>query len=69
MLHHHGDRLIRIKGVVRTPAGRLLIQTVRRTVQPPEILPEGLGTDNFLAVIGEAPDAGTLRASLQRFLS
>ena len=68
LLHVHGDRLIRIKGVIRTPAGRLLIQTVRRTVQPPEILPDGLGADDVLAVIGEAPDAGGLRASLLRFL-
>lgn len=67
LLHLHGDRLIRIKGVIRTPAGRLLIQTVRRSVQPPEILPEGLGTDNILAVIGEAPDAQALRVSLMRF--
>ena len=68
LLHLHGDRLIRIKGVIRTPAGRLLIQTVRRSVQPPEILPAGLGTDNILAVIGEAPDAQALRVSLMRFL-
>lgn len=68
LLHMYGDRLIRIKGVIRTPAGRLLIQTVRRSVQPPEILPEGLGTDNVLAVIGEAPDAPALQASLKRFL-
>lgn len=68
LLHVHGDRLIRLKGVVRTPAGRLLIQTVRRTVQPPEILPEGIGRDDLLAVIGEAPDAAALHASLARFL-
>lgn len=68
LLHVHGDHLIRIKGVIRTPAGRLLIQTVRRSVQPPEILPDGLGTDNVLAVIGEAPDARVLQASLARFL-
>lgn len=69
LLHAHGDRLIRIKGVAQTPAGRLLIQTVRRTVQPPEMLPEGQGTDNILAVIGEAPDSAALQASLARFLA
>ena len=68
VLHVHGDRLIRLKGVVRTPAGRLLIQTVRRSVQPPEILPEGVGTDDVLAVIGESPDAAALQVSLARFL-
>jgi G3E family GTPase len=69
LLHAHGDRLIRLKGVVQTPAGRLLIQTVRRTVQPPEILPEEVGTNDLLAVIGEAPDVVTLQASLARFLA
>jgi G3E family GTPase len=69
LLHAHGDRLIRLKGVVQTPAGRLLIQTVRRTVQPPEILPANLGTDDMLAIIGEAPDAAALQASLSRFLA
>jgi G3E family GTPase len=68
LLHVHGDRLMRIKGVVRTPAGRLLIQTVRRQVQPPEILPEGQGQDDILAVIGEGADAGALERSLARFL-
>ena len=68
LLHLHGDRLIRIKGVIRTPGGRLLIQTVRRSVQTPEILPDGLGTDNILAVIGEDPDARALQSSLRRFL-
>lgn len=68
LLHVHGDRLIRIKGVIRSPAGRLLIQTVRRSVQAPEILPDGLGTDNVLAVIGESPDAGALQSSLHQFL-
>ena len=69
LLHVHGDRLIRLKGVVHTPAGRLLIQTVRRSVQPPEMLPDGLGTDDILAVIGEDPDPAALQASLARFLA
>lgn len=69
LLHAHGNRLIRLKGVVRTPAGRLLIQTVRHTVQPPEMLPDGLGADHILAVIGDAPDEPTLQASLARFLA
>jgi G3E family GTPase len=69
LIHAHGDRLIRIKGVIRSPLGRLLLQTVRRQVQPPEILPEGLGEDDLLAVIGEEPDAGALAASLARFMA
>lgn len=69
LLHAHGNRLIRLKGVVQTPAGRLLIQTVRQTVQPPEMLPTDLGTDDMLAVIGESPDVAALQASLARFLA
>ena len=69
VLHAHGDRLIRLKGVVQTPAGRLLIQTVRKTVQPPEMLPAGIGTDDVLAVIGESPDVAALRECLTRFLA
>lgn len=67
LLHGHGDRLLRIKGVVDSPAGRLLIQTVRHSVQPPEVLPEGHGTSNTLAVIGAVEDGQALAASLARW--
>ena len=40
LLAARGDDIVRVKGVVRTPAGRLLLQSVRRVVQPPEILPD-----------------------------
>ena len=39
LLHARGDDILRVKGVVRTPAGRLLLQSVRKIVQSPEILP------------------------------
>ena len=39
LLHARGDDVLRVKGVVRTPAGRLLLQSVRKVVQSPEILP------------------------------
>jgi G3E family GTPase len=68
ILHAHGDRLIRIKGVVQSPAGRLLIQTVRNVVQRPEVMPPGLGVDDNLAVLGEAPDVDALQRSLHSFL-
>lgn len=35
LLHARGNDLVRVKGVVRTPAGRLLLQTVRKVVQQP----------------------------------
>lgn len=60
-------------GVVRTPAGRLLLQSVRRTVQSPEILPEGEhspgGEDDTIVVIGRGYEAEQLRRSLAYFAS
>lgn len=55
LLHARGDDVVRVKGVVRTPAGRLLLQSVRRVVQPPEILPDDDG-----ALVGPAPEEGVI---------
>jgi hypothetical protein len=56
---------------VRTPAGRLLVQSVRRIVQPPEILPEQVNDpgreDGTIAVIGRGYRAEDLRRSLRHF--
>ena len=50
LLAARGEDLVRVKGVVATPAGRLLLQAVRKTVQPPEILPpEPSASDGTLA--------------------
>lgn len=71
LLHARGDDLVRIKGVVRTPAGRLLLQTVRKVVQSPEILPEQdeARGDNVIVFIGRGYRPEDLGRSLQRFLS
>ena len=62
---------MRVKGVVRTPAGRLLLQSVRKVVQSPEILPEQDGDDgredDTIVVIGRGYRAEDLRRSLARF--
>ena len=70
LLHARGDDLVRIKGVVRTPAGRLLLQTVRKVVQSPEILPEpdDARRDDTLVVIGRGYRPEDLGRSLRRFL-
>jgi G3E family GTPase len=73
LLHARGNDVLRVKGVVRTPAGRLLIQTVRRLVQTPEILPDvGHGephdADNRLVVIGRGYQAEDLIRSMHRFV-
>lgn len=70
LLHARGEDVMRVKGVVRTPAGRLLLQSVRRIVQSPELLPprdEAGGEDNTLVVIGRGYAAEDLSASLRCF--
>lgn len=69
LLHARGDDIVRVKGVVRTPAGRLLLQTVRKIVQSPEILPEqgDIREDNMIVVIGRGYTAAQLSRSLRYF--
>lgn len=69
LLHVHGDRIVRVKGVVRTPAGRLLVQAVRKRVQSPEVLPEvdtPTPEDNVLVLIGAGLSAAEVATSFQR---
>jgi len=72
LLHARGDDVVRVKGVVRTPAGRLLLQSVRKIVQSPEILPEQTDEngceDNTIVVIGRGYNAEELRRSLRHFV-
>lgn len=70
LLHARGDDLVRVKGVLRTPAGRLLIQTVRRVVQSPEILPEtdDFRSDDRIVFIGRGYRPEDLGRSLRHFL-
>ncbi|MGE0005732.1 MAG: GTP-binding protein [Parvibaculaceae bacterium] len=73
LLHVHGDDILRIKGVVRTPNGRVLLQCVQKAVLPPEILPEAPAADcrfdNRLAFIGRGFDKERLKRSLAAFCS
>lgn len=69
LLHARGDELVRVKGVVPTPAGRLLLQAVRRVVQQPEVLPEQSDRhdDGTVVFIGRGFRPDDLRRSLHRF--
>jgi G3E family GTPase len=71
LLHARGDQVMRVKGVVRTPAGRLLLQSVRKIVQSPEILPgrddDSSRDDDTIVVIGRGYEAEDLRRSLNYF--
>lgn len=75
LLVARGNDIMRVKGVMRTPAGRLLLQSVRRHVQPAEILPDpamsagqAAQDDNFLVLIGRGIDDGRLAESWQKFV-
>jgi G3E family GTPase len=69
LLHARGDDLVRVKGVLPTPAGRLLLQTVRKVVQSPEILPaqDNQSEDGTIVFIGRGFRPEDLQTSLWRF--
>jgi hypothetical protein len=59
---------------MRTPAGRLLLQSVRKHVQPAEILPDSgapaqAGATDFLVLIGRGIDEHRLTASWRKFVA
>lgn len=68
LLHARGDDLVRVKGVFETPAGPLLLQAVRKSVQPPELLPpEAARRQNQIVFIGRGYKEDDLRRSLDYF--
>ena len=70
LLHARGDRIVRVKGVIAAPAGRLLLQGVRREVQRPEIMPasgQPDARDNLLVLIGRGYAPADLARSLAGF--
>ena len=68
LLYARGDDLVRVKGVMETPAGPLLLQAVRKSVQPPELLPaEAASRQNQIVFIGRRFTPEALRASLAYF--
>lgn len=74
MLHVHGTRMVRVKGVVQTPRGRLLLQSVRKVMQAPEILPhlpssDVRTSDNTIVLIGRGLDFEGITSSLHHFVT
>jgi len=74
MLHTHGNHMVRVKGVVRTPGGRLLLQSVRKVMQAPEILPDlPLGgersSDNTVVLIGRGLNHERIHNSLHHVMT
>lgn len=69
LLHARGDRVARVKGVIPSAAGRLLIQSVRGIVAPPELLPpQPRDGDGHLILLGRGFDEDLLTQSLHGFL-
>lgn len=71
LLFARGDQIVRVKGVISTPAGRLLLQSVRHHVQPPEILPDtaqGEQGDDFIVLIGRDIDEARMQRSWETFV-
>jgi G3E family GTPase len=72
LLHARGDDVVRVKGILPSPAGRLLIQTVHNNVQAPEVLPpraEGdKRSEREIVVIGRGYRADALQRSLRYFV-
>lgn len=75
LLAARGDQIVRVKGVIESPAGRLLLQSVHRVVQPPEILPAPPATsvgakleNNFIVLLGRGMDEKALNRSWAKFV-
>nr|WP_298412605.1 GTP-binding protein [uncultured Halomonas sp.] len=70
LLHARGDTILRVKGVLNTDEGALLLQSVRKTMQQPEILPyeQNLSMPGDIVFIGEGMTQAILRDSIFRFL-
>ncbi len=69
LLHARGDTILRVKGVLNTDEGALLLQSVRKIMQQPEILPpEKSGTKpREIVFIGEDMNRDALLASIFSF--
>ncbi|WP_367103434.1 GTP-binding protein [uncultured Psychrobacter sp.] len=70
LLHARGDTILRVKGVLDTDEGLLLLQSVRKVMQQPEILPakQSNVTAGDIVFIGEGMEQEALRTSMLIFL-
>lgn len=71
LLHARGDTILRVKGVLETDAGAILLQSVRKTMQQPEMLSseQKAATPGDIVFIGEQMERDILYQSLFRFLA
>lgn len=70
LLHARGDTILRVKGVLNTDEGPLLLQSVRKVMQQPEVLPieQSNATAGDIVFIGEDMSQELLLSSMSFFL-
>lgn len=71
LLHRHGDRILRVKGLVRTSAGAdpIVIHGVQHAMHPPvHLIGKDDGQPSFLVFITRGLDRAAIDSSLMRFL-
>ena len=71
LLHRHGDRIFRVKGLVRTTAGAnpIVIHGVQHSMhQPVHLVGEDDGQESFLVFITRGLQRAAIEGSLARFL-
>jgi G3E family GTPase len=71
LLHRHGDRILRVKGLVRTSAGSnpVVIHGVQHSMHPPvHLVGEDAGQPSFLVFITRGLTRDPIEQSLTRFL-
>jgi G3E family GTPase len=72
LLHRHGERILRVKGLIRTSAGAnaLVIHGVQHSMHPPvHLVGEDDGRPSFLVFITRNLDRAEVEQSLLRFLA
>ncbi len=73
LLHWHGDRILRVKGIIDTGSGQgpLLLNGVQHTIHPPEHLPHWPGSDrrSRLVFITDGLQRAVVERSLTAFLA
>lgn len=71
LLHRHGDRILRVKGLVRSSAGAdpIVIHGVQHAMHPPiHLVGADDGQKSFLVFITRGLDRASIASSLTRFL-
>lgn len=67
LLHARAGTLVRIKGFLPEGKGAILLQSVRASVQPPELLDEAPETSGKVVLFGSDLSAEALARSISRF--